>query len=209
MTQKEHLNRGATHGLAPLSILLAACLAFGGCGLFDPRDPEEPGGDGVQWIAPTAPETLFVDIKNSMEGKVILNFERCFVDTGFAFHPDPSDSLDLLSSLSGRDVFLGWNLDAELAVAQRIFDESGTIKLTFTTRDTMVSVSIDERIYFFKYELQVLGKVGGAEMFRGFVDFDVRSVGGLWYVSMWLDKRDPDYPYPTYRTWGYFKGTKR
>ena len=192
--------------MALLAMLLAACLACAGCGLFDPRDPEDPGGGGVPWITPTEPESLFADIKNSMEGKVILNFERCFADTGFAFHPDPLDSLDLLSTLS-RDVFLGWNLDAELAVAQRIFDESGSITLTFTKRDTTVFVSADERVYYYKYELQVMGKVGGADMYRGLVDFDVRSVGGLWYVRMWLDKRDPDYT--TLHTWGYLKGTKR
>ena len=189
-----------------LSVALAACLASGGCGLFDTRNPESPDIFGVSWIPPTEPETLFVNIKNSMEGKVVANFERCFVDTGFAFHPDPSDSVDLADALK-RDVFAGWNLAVELAVAQRIFDEAGTIKLTFTTRDAPVFVSAEERIYYFKYELQVLYKVGGAEMFHGLVDYDVRSTGGLWYVSMWLDKRDPDYT--SLRTWGKYKGTKR
>ncbi len=190
-----------------LSVLLAGCFLWCGCGLFDPRDPELPGGGGVAWIPPTEPETLFVNVKNAMEGKVVGNFERCFVDTGFAFHPDPSDSLDLLSTLQ-RDVYAGWDLDAELSVAQRIFDEASSIKLTLATRDSPVFVSAEERIYYYKYELQVLYKVGGAEMFRGLLDYHVRSVGGLWYINVWLDKRDPDHPYPTYKTWGYLKGTK-
>jgi hypothetical protein len=191
-----------------LFALTAVCLASSGCGLFDTRNPEDPKPVGVAWIPPTEPETLFVDIKNQIEGKVVANFERCFVDTGFAFHPDPSDSMELFDLLK-RDVFTGWDLAVELAVAQTLFDEASTIKLTFTSRDAPVFVSAEERIYFFKYELQVLYKVGGAEVFHGLIDYDVRSVGGLWYVSMWLDKRDPNFPYPSYKTWGYLKGTKR
>ncbi len=189
-----------------LSVLLAGCFLFCGCGLFNPRDPQKPGEDGVAWISPTDPETLFVDIKNSMEGKVVANFERCFVDTGFAFHPDPADSLDLLSTLQ-RDVFAGWDLAVELSVVQRIFDEASSITLTLTSRDSPVFVSAEERIYYYKYELQVLYRVGNAELFRGLLDYHVRSVGGLWYVNVWLDKRDPDYT--TLKTWGYLKGTKR
>ena len=189
-----------------LLALTAALFSCCGCGLFDPRNPELPGGGGVPWIPPTEPETLFVNIKNAMEGKIVANYERCFVDTGFVFHPDPADSVDLLSQLQ-QDVYAGWNLDAELFVAQRIFDEASSLRLTFTKRDTTVLVSAEERIYYYKYELQVLFKVGGAEIFRGLVDYHVRSVGGLWYINMWIDKRDPDYTLA--RTWGNLKGTKR
>ncbi len=203
--RKEHYRRtGRT--LFLLLALAAACLASGGCGLFETRNPQPPGEPGVAWIPPTEPETLFVDLKNSMEGKVLANFQRCFVDTGFVFHPDPSDSVELFDALK-RDVFADWNLDVELAVAQNIFDEAGTIKLTLTSRDAPVFVSPEERIYYFKYELQILYKIGSAETFRGLADFDVRSVGGLWYIQMWLDKRDPDYS--ALRTWGNYKGTKR
>lgn len=190
-----------------LLVLIGVSLAASGCGLFDTRNPEPPLV-GSAWIPPTEPETLFVDLKNAMEGKVVVNFQRSFVDTGFVFHPDPSDSLDLLDLLR-RDVFTGWNLDVELAVAQSIFDGASTTKLTLTSRDAPVFVSTEERIYFFKYELQILYKVGNAETFHGLVDFDVRNVGGLWYIKMWLDKRDPNFPYPSYKTWGYLKGTNR
>jgi hypothetical protein len=191
-----------------LSALIATFLSCWGCGFFEPRNPETPGGGGVPWIPPTEPDTLFVNIKNAMEGKVIANYQRSLVDPGFVFHPDPSDSIDLLQALS-QDVYVAWDLDVELQVTQTIFDEASAMRLTFTKRDTTIFLSSEERIYFYKYELQVLYKVGGSDTFRGFVDYYVRSSGGLWYIYMWLDKRDPDYPPPNTRTWGNYKGTKR
>lgn len=208
MTEQKSQDLKLAAALGLLPVLLAACLASAGCGLFDTREPETPGEPVVPWITPTAPETLFVNIKNAVEGKVLGNLERCLLETGFAFHPDPDDSLELLSSLS-RDVFAGWNLDAELAVAQSMFDEASSLTLTFTTRDSTVRVDTENRVYYYKYELYMLRRVGSAETFRGLVDFGVHSVGGLWYVSFWLDKRNPDYPFPSYKTWGYLKGTKR
>ncbi len=184
--------------------LLVTFPLCAGCGLFDPRDVEPPGGGGRPWIPPTEPESLFVNLKNAMEDKVIGNYEKSFT-TDFVFHPDPADSVELAAT--DPTVFDDWNLDVERTVTQTIFDQAASMRLTFTEREPPTYIGADERVYYEKYELQIIFKVGGSETFRGFADYSVRREGGLWYMNMWLDKRDPSYA--AARTWGNLKGTKR
>ncbi len=187
-----------------LTLLLTLVLA-GGCGLFEPRVPDEPGTGGVPWIPPTEPESVFVNLKNSLEGKVMLNYMNCLHDS-FVFHPDPSDSIDLLA-LYGEDVFQDWTLDVEQTVTQTILDEAASIQLTFTTRDTTICVGDADCYFYYKYQLQVIYKVGGTEYFYGLADYHLRREGGEWFIYMWLDKRDPDFQ--AFDSWGKLKGSKR
>ncbi|UCF78245.1 MAG: hypothetical protein JSW03_09085 [Candidatus Eiseniibacteriota bacterium] len=189
---------------------ITLCLLFTtalvcGCGLFEPRVPDPPGTGGTPWIPPTEPESVFVNLKNSLEGKIILNYGQCFTDD-FAFHPDPSDSVDLFA-LYSWDVYENWTLDVEKTVTQTLFDEAASIRLTFTVRDTTICPSADECLFFYKYQLQVIYKVGGSNFYYGLVDFYLRREGGFWNIYMWLDKRDPDFQ--AFDTWGKLKGTRR
>ncbi|KPJ61193.1 MAG: hypothetical protein AMJ46_02470 [Latescibacteria bacterium DG_63] len=191
-----------------LVFLLVSVLVCG-CGLFEPRVPDEPGTGGVRWIAPTEPESVFVNIKNSLEGKVIGNYAQCFLATptdSFVFHPDPSDSLELFW-LYSRDVFENWTLDVEKTVTQSILDEAASIQLTFALRDTTICTGAEECFFYYKYQLQVIYKVGGTKYYYGLADYHMRGEGGEWFVYMWIDKRDPDFQ--DFDSWGKLKGTKR
>jgi hypothetical protein len=187
--------------MAALAIIL---LSLAGCGLFEPRDVELPGSVGLPWIPPTEPESVLVNIKNSMEEKILGNYEKSFTED-FVFHPDPADSVDLSDRFPA--IFDNWDLDVERTVTQNILDQSASLRLTFTEREAPTYVGADERVYYEKYELQIIFKSGLGETYRGFVDYHMRREGGLWYIFMWLDKRDPEYS--TFSTWGYLKGTKR
>jgi hypothetical protein len=190
-------------GTVALFFLLTSVLVCG-CGLFEPRVPDEPGTGGVPWIPPTEPESVFVNLKNSLEGKVIGNYVGCF-DTSFVFHPDPSDSVELSSVQPG--VFDNWTLSVEQTVTQSILDEAASIQLTFTTRDTTICIGADECFFYYKYQLQVIYKVGGTEYFYGQADYHMLREGGEWFIHMWIDKRDPDFQ--AFDSWGKLKGRKR
>ncbi|MCX5801378.1 MAG: hypothetical protein NTX17_08335 [Candidatus Eisenbacteria bacterium] len=187
------------------SIFVLVSVLVCGCGLFEPRTPEAPGTGGTPWIPPTAPETVLVNIENSMYGKVIGNYVQNFTDD-LAFHPDPSDSVEL--SATQPTVYDNWTLDVERTVTQAIFDQAALLDLAFTQRDAPVYVDSDHCVLYYTYLLQVTLKTGGTEYFRGLVEFHMRREGGSnWYVYVWIDKRDPDFL--SSRTWGNLKGTKR
>ena len=190
-------------GGTTLVFLLMTALVCG-CGLFEPRVPEKPGSGGVPWIPPVEPESVLVNIENSLEGKVIGNYVQCF-DTSFVFHPDPADSFEL--SATNPPVYDNWDLGVEETVTQTILDGAASLRLTFTRRDTTIYVGADECFLYYKYELQVIFKVGGSKFFYGLVDYQLLREGGFWSICMWIDKKDPDYP--DHDSWGYFKGTKR
>jgi hypothetical protein len=178
-----------------------------GCGLFEPRTPEPPGGGGT-WVPPTTPEIVLENMINSMDQKVIGNYvQNLTADTGspFVFHPDPSDSFDLSSTFAG--VYDNWTRDTERIVTQTIFDEAASLDLTFTKRDTTVYIGVNECVLYYKYWLQITSKLGTTEFFRGLVEYHLRREGSYWYICMWIDKRDPDFS--GLRTWGNLKGTKR
>jgi hypothetical protein len=183
---------------------LAVAALVCSCGLFEPRVPDEPGAGGVPWIPPTEPESVFVNIKNALEGKVTGNYVQCFTDD-FVFHPDPSDSVELTAVQPG--IYDDWTLGVEQTVMQTVLDEAASIRITFTEREPEICASPDECFFYYKYELQIIAKVGGTEYFYGFLDYHMRREGGEWYVYMWLDKRDP--AYQGFRSWGNLKGTKR
>ena len=185
-------------------VFFLASVLVSGCGLFEPRTPERPGGGGT-WIPPTTPEIVLENLTNSMREKVIGNYGLSFTDD-FLFHPDPSDSIEL--SATQPYVYDNWNDSVEVKVAQVLFVEAGGLDLTFTKRDTTIYVDPDHCVFYYKYFLQVTSKTGGAEFFRGLVEYHLRREGGAnWYVYVWIDKRDPDFP--NLRTWGYLKGTRR
>ena len=191
-------------GLFALVFVLTSVLVCG-CGLFEPRVPDEPGTGVIPWIPPTEPDSVFANLKNALEGKVIGNYTDC-LDDSFVFHPDPSDSVELYA-LYSMDVYENWRRDVEQTVTQTIFDEAASIRVTFTPRDTTICVGDDECFFYYKYELQVIFKVGGTEYYYGLVDYHLRSEGGYWYIYAWLDKRDPDFQ--DFDSWGKLKGTKR
>ena len=75
------------------SILYAAILALSGCGLFDPRDAEDPGQTGFDFVPATVPSIVIANLQNSIAQKNIDNYERNFSDpsmTGIPFLFIPS-----------------------------------------------------------------------------------------------------------------------
>ena len=186
------------------AVFLVAAVMVCGCGFFEPRTPERPGGGGT-WIPPTTPEIVLENMTSSMAQKVIGNYRLNFTND-FVFHPDPSDSVEISATQAG--VYDNWNDSVEVRVAQILFDEASRLDLTFTKRDTTVYLDTDHCVFYYKYLLQVTLKAGGTEFLRGLVEYHLRrEAGANWYIYVWIDKRDPDFR--DSRTWGYRKGTKR
>jgi len=187
-----------------LILFCFAMLAISGCGLFEPRTPEQPGGGGT-WVPPTTPEIVLDNLATSMKQKVIANYGLNFT-ADFVFHPDPSDSIQLTATQPYT--YDNWTDSIEVRVAQTIFDETAAFDLAFTKRDTTIFVDPDHCVFYYKYFLQVTSRAGGTEYYRGLVEFHLRREGGAnWYIYVWIDKRDPDFS--SIKTWGYLKGTRR
>ena len=188
---------------------LLVTVVICGCGLFEPRTPEPPGVSGTPWTPTTAPEIVLDNLVNSMKDKVIANYmQNISTDTttvAFAFHPDPADSFDLSSTRPG--VYDNWTREVERQATQSIFDEAASLTLTFQKRDSTVFVGTDQCVFYYTYLLQATYKTGATEYLAGLVEFHLRLEGSYWYLFLWIDKRDPNFP--LLRTWGNLKGTKR
>lgn len=62
-----------------ISLVLVTAVMAGGC-LFDPREPEEPGGGGAPWVVPNDPKDIFLNIITGFIDVANSNYERSLAD---------------------------------------------------------------------------------------------------------------------------------
>jgi hypothetical protein len=186
---------------APLLVLLA--VAATGCGLFEPRDPEEPSQSSLNYRPPTEPSAVIANLQSAIEQRNQANYVSCFSDASrgapvFVFIP----SAEAAAAYGGT--LASWTLDDERAYFQNLVARSGqqayasltlTLKTTTVTSDSVVS-AYD---YVLTFEHSDTGFPRSA---RGSLQFTFREdASNFWAIQRWVDfKTTADV------TWSDFKG---
>ena len=133
-------------GPRPLVLLLITGIA-GGCGLFEPRDPEEPSQSSLNNRPPTEPSIVIANLQSAVEQRNPTNYVTCFSDEArgaqpFIFIP----SADAAAAYGGT--LSAWTLDEERSYFQNLVARSGqqayasltlNLKTTTVTSDSVVS----------------------------------------------------------------------
>ncbi len=168
------------------------------CGIFDTRDPENPGGSANVWIPPVTPDDVLGNISRAFSLHDGVLYMKSYAgdadsDSGFAFSPDPaSASLDTA-------VFAGWDFDKEQSFIRSLFT------LDFIPDDSIASFQFEHEsgspseikpVYREAYTIR-LGHIqsGIPREFAGKarIRFD-RNYNGDWVIINWEDEQSGDTP---------------
>jgi hypothetical protein len=192
-------------GLGYLVVGMLALIA--GCGLFKPRDPLPGGGPSVSCLTPNTPDNV---ISNVVARYATVSGVTCYtqmIDTSFAFHPDPADSL-----LAGEPTpYANWNHDVEASVASELaLDTKSPRVVSFDSLYAPTIISSDQRTQtrFYAYHLLIHASRAAPDssspdtLFSGRADITFyQGNDAQWHLTQWVDKRDAS----GLRTWGYLR----
>jgi hypothetical protein len=200
------VRRNATHwfpGLVPLLSLLLITGIAGGCGLFEPRDPEEPSQSSLNNRPPTEPSIVIANLQSAVEQRNPTNYITCFSDVArgaqpFIFIP----SADAAAAYGGT--LSTWTLDEERSYFQNLVARSGqqayasltlNLKTTTVTSDSVVSAY--DYILVFEHS-----DPGFPKTARGSLQFTFREdASNFWAIQRWVDFKST-----TDVSWSDFKG---
>jgi len=183
-------------------MLIVAALA-GGCGLFDPRDPEEPSQSSLNFLPPTDPNVVITNLQSAIEQKSVANYAACFSDASrgmqpFVFIPS-ADAAAIYGSVLGS-----WTLQEEQAYFQNIIARStqqanATLALTLKTTTVWSDSVVSAYDYVLVFEHN---DPGFPKTARGSLQFTLREdASNFWSIQRWVDfKTTSDI------SWSHFKG---
>ncbi len=185
-----------------LLVLSLAALASG-CGLFEPRDPEEPSQSSLNYNPPTDPAVVIANLQGAIEQRNQANYVNCFSDASrgavpFVFIP----SAEAAAKYGG--IFTTWHLDEERAYFQNLIARSNqqayasltlTLKTTTVTSDSVVSAY--DYLLTFEHNDASFPRTA-----RGSLQFTFREdASNFWAIQRWVDfKTTADV------SWSDFKG---
>jgi hypothetical protein len=174
-----------------------------GCGLFEPRDPEEPEQGGLNFPPQTDPAIVITNLQNAISVKNVANYANCFADAPtfarpFSFTPSTEASAQYPGVLGN------WSIQAERDYFQNLIAKSpqnGFASLGLTRKGE--TVSADSVLYDFDYVLTFEHtEPEFPRTARGSLRFTVvRNASNFWAIVDWLDYKTTEDA-----TWSLFKG---
>jgi hypothetical protein len=189
--------------LTPLVVLLLLAATAAGCGLFEPRDPEEPSQSSLNNRPPTEPSIVIANLQSAIEQRNPTNYVTCFSDESrgaqrFVFIP----SADAAAAYGGT--LSAWSLDEERSYFQNLVARSAqqafasltlNLKTTTVTSDSVVSAY--DYVLVFEHN-----DPGFPKTARGSLQFTFREdASNFWAIQRWVDFKST-----TDVAWSDFKG---
>ncbi len=171
---------------------------------FATRTPEAPVTNQSNWIQPTSPIYVIVNLQNAISEKNIANYLRCLADTSvsskqYRFFPEQA------VANANPGLFIAWSKEKESNYLQQLN--------AFLPKDSTASAKFDRLnettfqdsvILLQNYTLNVHYKCQTDECphsMRGQAEFRlVRSDDDFWYIYRWSDFATGDDP-----TWSELK----
>jgi hypothetical protein len=184
-------------------VFLVLIFVCAGCGLFEPRDPEEPSQSSLNFQPPTEPSIVVANLQSAIEEKNAANYTSCFSDESkgqpaYVFIPSPDAAALYGSSLAD------WNLNEEQSYFQNLIARSSSGAFsTLTLASKGSTVTTDSVVYSYDYTLVFEHNVTGfATTARGTLQFTLRvSQSNFWAIQRWVDFKTTDDI-----SWSSFKG---
>lgn len=196
-------NRPSMDPAGFLGSLLVAGILLSGCGLFEPRTPEDPSTSRLDFLPPTEPTIVIDNLQNAIDQKNIANYAACFSDvaTGgktYVFIPSAEASAQYGLALAS------WGVAQEQAYFQNLIARSPTnaaAGLQLTQKSQLVTA--DSVIYSYDYVFTFEhSEAGFPKVAQGNLQFVLApDAGNRWSIYRWIDfKTGNDL------TWSMFKG---
>jgi hypothetical protein len=187
-----------------IAFVIIFCSFLNSCGLFDTRDVEPPIDPRSNFIPPTSPNLVIVNMQFAIAEKNIDNYMKCFVDSMFAgvsyrFFADAPTQIQF-------PILTGWNINNEriyytnLVSSTNSESSSNLFLSNYNLTETIDSAIYDaEYLLVFNHNRNVIPKTSKGKL-RFVLVPDNRS---LWGIKTWSDFKVED----TDTTWSYLKAS--
>ncbi len=171
-------------------LVIILVVLVSSCGVFEPRDPEEPTKGNSSYIPPTTYSIVIQNMKQSITEKNVDNYISCFVNDptmpSYIFDP----SAEILASYA--DIFSNWDVAEE----KRYFTteiaslESGITPQLNLEDISYESLSPDSISFISDYSLAIPQTSNEKQQnYKGRMQFIIikNKLNGLWFVYTWKD----------------------
>jgi hypothetical protein len=169
-------------------IVISFIVLLGGCGLFQTRNSENPVQPRSNFIPPTSPDLVLVNLQSAISDKDLNNYMQCFVDSTFSnrrynYIPD-------VLSQGQYPIFRNWQLYNERIYFNNLLllTTSQSTSLLFFANSTLTE-AVDTAVFDADYLLRVdHQKPNVAKTITGKLRL-VMSVDSrnLWAIHSWMD----------------------
>jgi hypothetical protein len=194
----------SNRGRPPAALLLSICsLWLASCGIFEPRDPEDPTQSGLNFRPATTPEIVISNLQNAVDQKSADNYANCFTDPSkglrpFVFIPSADASAQYPS------VMLTWNFRQEDSYFRNLVDKTsagGFSSLSLQLDNSVIGS--DSVLYTYRYTLVFEhNEPGFPRTAKGTLQFTLSpDASNIWYIHRWVD-----FNTETTVSWSMFKG---
>ncbi len=172
-----------------------------GCELFETRSPEEPNSPRSDFITPTQPSLLFLNLSNSLKQKVVENYMQCFVDESFleeSFKFIPSSG-----SINQYTVLLDWDIDSERQYFDNLKSQTRTGAQIILDLDNEINnTTADSAVYQYEYFLTIPILDEDPVVYSGNLLFTVKlDARSNWVITRWEDLKKENF-----QSWSELKG---
>jgi len=162
---------------------------------FATREPEPPQTGQSNWIQPTSPTYVLVNLKNAVSEKNKSNYLRCLADTGvsekeYRFLPEPA------VANANPGVFWEWGKEAESNYINQMYSflpADSSISVTFsrlketTYQDSVILLQTYQLNFDEKCIDDCMRRLEGQAEFRL-----IRTADDFWYIYRWSDYSTSD-----------------
>lgn len=173
-----------------------------GCDLIETRSPEEPSAPRSDFLTPTQPSILFLNLKNSFKEKVVENYTQCFIDESFL--SDEFEFIPSSGSVAQFSVLSDWEKDFEEQYFNNLKSQikpESQIVLEFQNEINITRA--DSAIFQYEYFMTVPILEGDAIVYSGNVIFTIKlDSRSFWVITKWEDLKKEEFP-----SWSELKGT--
>ena len=172
---------------------------------FATRNPEPPQGNQSNWIQPSSPEYVLVNLRSALKEKNITNYMRCLADTSnsfktFHYEPEPS-----VANNNPASLFANWDKTAEFNFLNQwlaFVPQDSSLELSLTTLKE--NTFQDSVVLLQEYQLDTYYQCNDDSCFyhmQGQAEFYfLRTSEDLWYIYKWRDMATGSNP-----TWSHLR----
>lgn len=177
--------------LRKFEIFAILIVLVSGCGLFDTRDIEPPTDPRSNYMPPTTPDIVIINLQFAIAEKNLNNYLLCFVDTNFSsrkftFQADVNSQVQY-------PIFSFWNLSNEKAYYNKLLAlTNAQANSHLFLSDEMLSISLDTAVYDADYLLRFEHqRTTVAQTLKGKLRFYMSADSrNLWSIHSWTDFKD-------------------
>lgn len=183
-------------------LILFVIFGASGCGLFDSRDVEPPIIPRSNFIPPTSPEIVVMNLVSAITEKDLNNYMQCFVDSNYS--PKKFFYVADITSQVQYPIFHFWNLSFEYSYFINLLSLTNTsassnLFLSNLNYNGATDSVVFDADYLLRFDHQ---KPGVAKTSKGKLRFVVSSDSrSLWSINRWIDYKEND----TDTTWSVIK----